>query len=207
MPLHIADADISDDRRVLSLQVYAPTLGWKNVALSTVVYVMPPRDGIQDVILSGTPPSGVALQQIEVFPLSVALPDVEWIKGARVRDQEGRSLLVLRTLERDARPIGSDPTFIESSGLAGDRLLLDVRYGGGCAEHDFQLSWDGAILKSNPPQVVLTLSHDAHGDPCRALLAERLQFDLSALGEPARFLIRVAAEGTEVVAQTPTVTG
>lgn len=59
-----------------------------------------------------------------------------------------------------------------------DSLLLSVQYGGGCAEHTFELV-AGPMLKSLPPKQWLEISHDAHGDNCRALLQTKIQFDLT----------------------------
>jgi hypothetical protein len=53
-----------------------------------------------------------------------------------------------------------------------------VQYGGGCAEHTFELV-AGPMLKSLPPKQLLDVSHDAHGDNCRALLQTKIQFDLT----------------------------
>ena len=62
--------------------------------------------------------------------------------------------------------------------IEGDSLLLSVQYGGGCAEHTFELM-AGPMLKSLPPKQLLEISHDAHGDNCRALLQTKIQFDLT----------------------------
>jgi hypothetical protein len=56
------------------------------------------------------------------------------------------------------------------------------------------------VLKSDPPQVSLVLSHDANGDMCRALLSERLQFDLSTiLDNPNDYVLLVTSGTSEVV--------
>jgi hypothetical protein len=65
--------------------------------------------------------------------------------------------------------------------IAGDELRLEVQYGGGCAPHHFSLLHEGIFLESQPVQARLHLAHDAHGDPCRALIRRSLAFDLTPL--------------------------
>jgi hypothetical protein len=200
--LKVIDADLvrERDRVVIDVLAYAPTLGWKDVTLSRVEYIQPPEDGIQDFVLSGTPPSGVAPTAIETYALSGEMPDAPWVQGARVQDSTGESL-VLRTAVKGSEPVGGDMVAIKSAGRKNpDKLIIDVRYGGGCGRHTFQLAWDGAVLKSDPPQVSLVLSHDANGDMCRALLSERLQFDLSTiLDNPNDYVLLVTSGTSEVV--------
>lgn len=62
--------------------------------------------------------------------------------------------------------------------IEGDSLILSLQYGGGCAEHTFELL-AGPMLKSLPPKQLLEISHDAQGDNCRALLQTKIQFDLT----------------------------
>jgi hypothetical protein len=79
-----------------------------------------------------------------------------------------------------------DPAVIEGARVEGDRLHLEVAHGGGCAEHDFGLHFEPVFLESEPVQSVLRLSHDAHGDPCRAWIGRALVFDLTPLKEAYR---------------------
>lgn len=74
-----------------------------------------------------------------------------------------------------------DPLTILTAVVDGDSIDLRVRYGGGCVEHDFRLLAGRAIMESEPPQADIRLSHDAHGDLCRALITRDLRFDLVPL--------------------------
>lgn len=74
-----------------------------------------------------------------------------------------------------------DPARILEARIEGDLLQLQVQYGGGCREHDFSLLHSGGFMESNPVQTRVTLAHDAHGDPCRALVGAQLRFDLTPL--------------------------
>lgn len=75
----------------------------------------------------------------------------------------------------------SDPAEIVAAEVEGDRLALSLRFGGGCADHDFALIPSGEFREANPVQTTLTLAHDAHGDMCRALLSRELAFDLASV--------------------------
>jgi hypothetical protein len=63
---------------------------------------------------------------------------------------------------------------------SGDDLVVDVQAGGGCAAHRFAVCWNGLAALSDPPQIGLELTHDAH-DPCKALLSFQLRIDTSSL--------------------------
>lgn len=204
--LELLDADLvkKSDTTTLNVVALAPTLGWTDVHLDSLIYVTPPADGIQEVILRGTPPTGIVAQILERFDLSVELPSASWLKGVRIVNQFRDPLLMLIDPVKKQPPVGKDFVAIEAAGLKGDKLILDVRYAGGCLNHSFQLNWDGKFLKSNPAQVVLELSHNANGDSCKALVSQRLQFDLSVIiDDPIQYIIRVSTDVTEVVAHTP----
>lgn len=204
--MKLIDADIVNeaDETALNVIAYAPTLGWKDVSLSNVTYVMPPIDGIQDFILNGKAPTGIALQSIQLFDISAKIPRSDWIQGVRIQNSFGESLLVLRSPVTNKEPIGEDFTFIKSAGLNGDKLIMDISYGGGCRQHTFQLAWNGSVIKTNPPQIILTLSHNGNGDQCEAMLSERLQIDLSVIIErPQDYLLRISNGQTEIIAYSP----
>ncbi|MEE4310664.1 MAG: hypothetical protein V2J62_02235 [candidate division KSB1 bacterium] len=74
-----------------------------------------------------------------------------------------------------------DAAAIDSAAVVADSLILFVAYGGGCKIHQFLLYGSSAILKSNPPQAEIYLSHDADNDLCEAYIHERLSFDLQPL--------------------------
>ncbi|MCF8257501.1 MAG: hypothetical protein K9J06_08115 [Flavobacteriales bacterium] len=67
--------------------------------------------------------------------------------------------------------------------VTGDTLTVGVQHGGGCREHDWQMYFNGAVLKSLPPQAVLQLQHKVKDgpDPCRSIVRETLKFNLSSL--------------------------
>jgi hypothetical protein len=70
---------------------------------------------------------------------------------------------------------------IVSARVEGGVLDVEVRYGGGCAAHDVDaVAWT-EWMESNPVQVGVALTHDAHGDACKALVTRSLHFDLDPL--------------------------
>lgn len=83
-----------------------------------------------------------------------------------------------------------DPVDVEDVSLSGDLLFVKVSYGGGCAEHDFGLSWDESFAESNPTQAWLVLHHDAHDDECLSLVTTTLRFDLTPVKERWREMYR-----------------
>lgn len=88
-------------------------------------------------------------------------------------------ILVSQTGSLDGRP--ADALELTSARVEGGVLTVEVRYGGGCASHDVDaVAWTG-WMESNPVQVGVALTHDAHGDACDALLTRALAFDLEPL--------------------------
>lgn len=121
--------------------------------------------------------SGVAMSEIVHSPAIVVIPD-----GIDPADWP------------------ADPFAIREAAVEGPRLKLSVRFGGGCRPHDFGLVASSLFMESHPVQANLLLTHDAHGDMCRALLYRDLVFDLRPLraayeaaypGSPGPVLLRL----------------
>lgn len=74
-----------------------------------------------------------------------------------------------------------DHAEIVDASISGDLLSVTLNHGGGCTEHSYGLVNAGVFLESLPPQTHVTITHDAHGDNCRALVEKRLEFDLGPL--------------------------
>lgn len=81
--------------------------------------------------------------------------------------------------------IGSAEFEVVGHELDGALLRLDVRYSGGCEEHDFRVCWGGILSPSDPPQIPIEVNHYNHGDSCEALITESLYIDLSELDQVA----------------------
>lgn len=78
----------------------------------------------------------------------------------------------------------SDPFTLMGLRVSGDTLFAQVRYGGGCQEHEFSMHTTGAWMKSMPPQLMLYLDHKANNDNCRALITKEIAFDFSKTKYP-----------------------
>jgi hypothetical protein len=97
-----------------------------------------------------------------------------------------------------------DPATILEAVIFADQLHVAVQFGGGCAEHHFSLLHSGVFRPAAPVETDLQLTHDAHGDPCRAILGRELVFDLTPLKtmylgsrrEPGSILIRLYEPGS-----------
>ncbi len=77
----------------------------------------------------------------------------------------------------------NDAAKITAATLENNMLTLQVSYQGSCQEHTFELHAWTAFLASQPPQAVLHLSHDAHGDTCMKQVEKSLMFDLTPLNK------------------------
>jgi len=76
---------------------------------------------------------------------------------------------------RDGSPVN-----IENVNIDKDIIEIDINYSGGCAEHEFILIGQEAVMKSLPPQRVIKLFHKPVEDDCRELISQKLRFDISA---------------------------
>lgn len=197
MPLSNLDISIENGQCTLHADAVFSTLGWSAQPLILVEMVSEPIDGLQPIQFTAIPPSQpFSAQVIDIQPLELTFPIEGWFRGVTIL-QEGLEPTKLRSLVKEQEPIGDDMAMILGSGIQGnDKLILEVGYGGGCKVHDFQLSWDGQVLKSLPPQIVLTLSHNSNGDTCKALINETLIFDLSSVfGEGHQYKYIVDSQG------------
>lgn len=94
--------------------------------------------------------------------------------------------------------VANDPFDLIDASISGDSLMLSVRYGGGCSEHVFALD-AGPMLKSLPPKQLISVSHNANGDNCRALIQKTIGFDLSSFQGSPRGITIIVLDGTELV--------
>ena len=60
-------------------------------------------------------------------------------------------------------------------------MYIDLTYGGGCKDHEFQLIGSLAIAKSYPPIRGIQLVHKANEDNCRALVRKRLEVNIEEI--------------------------
>ncbi len=94
-----------------------------------------------------------------------------------------------RPIKKKARSANDPINFISAVSIADGCLDLSVQASGGCEEHEMQLTWNGAIMESFPPQVNLVVHYDTRDDPCDSLVTTSERFRLK----------RVQLKGTRTV--------
>lgn len=66
--------------------------------------------------------------------------------------------------------------------IDGAALHLTVVSGGGCRDHSYSLTMTPAsFMESYPVQANLYLRHDAHDDPCDAIVTDSVVFNLTPI--------------------------
>ncbi len=115
----------------------------------------------------------------EVLLLSIGCAR-QAVDASRVVGMDDAPLLVMID-GPEQLPEDRDRASIASMSLSQDKVILEVRFGGGCEEHAFVLHGLPAQRSGERVSADLHLSHDGHGDRCEAWLHERLVFSLSPL--------------------------
>lgn len=77
--------------------------------------------------------------------------------------------------------LDKDLLSITKTRIEKDSLIISVEYSGGCTKHEFKLFIGKWILKSNPPQAEIYISHNSNGDMCEAYISREIKFDLTLL--------------------------
>ena len=80
----------------------------------------------------------------------------------------------------------ADAISIDSVEIDGDTLIANVTHGGGCRTHDYKLVVGTAWMESFPVQAPGRMSHDAHGDQCKALIRRELRISLKPIADVYR---------------------
>lgn len=106
-----------------------------------------------------------------------------------------------------------DMLTVNSASIEKDELLLSVSYSGGCANHFIELYSYTGILKSNPPQMNLVLSHNANKEMCEAYITKSFRFNLNALkeylgkqmGVTGTVILNIAGTDNKPIKQSPVI--
>lgn len=81
----------------------------------------------------------------------------------------------------------TDPINVLAVKIEGDCLHLTLQYGGGCQEHDLDLVLMLPECATPPlPPPDFRISHNAHGDVCKALITKEYSFDISGIREKGK---------------------
>ena len=77
-----------------------------------------------------------------------------------------------------------DAYTINNAYIEQDILWLEVSYGGGCREHQFELLFNNAYLElesDRGTEIFLNLNHNGNGDVCRSIVRQNLRFNLKLI--------------------------
>ena len=107
--------------------------------------------------------------------------DKESTPNEVMQEESKLEVLPLRIDGSITAPEKNDPFEIISKKIEGDKLIMEVQYGGGCELHTFELLSNGAYMKSLPMKLNLWLTHNGRGDGCRAMLTNTITFDISSI--------------------------
>ena len=105
-------------------------------------------------------------------------------------EDTGDCQAILDQLDRLASVLPENNFEVIGGRMQGDCLLIKVRYGGGCKDHDFLMS-HVSLPHFSAYSGVLMLSHNSDGDLCKALITETVSFDLTSLQDPEQDMIRL----------------
>jgi hypothetical protein len=108
---------------------------------------------------------------------SVAQESASYLKECTLKEATKGFPILVGTNDSCA----ADPLTVTGVSVAVNTLTIEVGYSGGCEEHSIDLYTDKLLLESDPPQINLWLSHNAHGDMCEAYISQSLRFDLTSL--------------------------
>ena len=67
--------------------------------------------------------------------------------------------------------------------IQNDFLNLTVQYYGGCTEHEVNIYILKGILKTNPPQFELFISHNGNNDLCESIITKVIKINIFELKE------------------------
>jgi len=84
----------------------------------------------------------------------------------------------------------SDPFKILHAKIEDDCLEITLSYGGGCKVHEFIMTYT-KLPQFGIYSGTLTLSHNAHGDLCEALITDKIRYDLTPLQEAGSDMVRL----------------
>lgn len=126
-------------------------------------------------------------------------PVKEELELTETHPRDSAQLLDIKISEsNDMKNMGDSYTILDAS-IIDNQLWMEVSYGGGCREHQFELLFNNAYLESEDeygepkPYVQLTLKHNGNGDACRSIVREKIRFNLKSLQDKglSQFQIRI----------------
>lgn len=183
MTVFIQQVDLTEDSRVLVSGHLART--HLVASLAPRVYIHPPQDGVWDYDLDVNPTAPFGGCMLMPFCAYAEAPVATNVNGIRIWFSQGGSLksTTLLKAKRVSAYSSAQKNGLWITGGAyihdSRRLVLDIRYSGGCFPHAFALEWDGTVEESVPSRYTMQIFDLSKYDPCKAFIDEQLLFDLN----------------------------
>lgn len=190
--LTVAFADVEDSRCPRGAVCVWEGEGTAELRLRT-------RDGrtavVRPTVRPGSDPARYAWLTAYAFGLRITLlelnpyPELDRPRDrsryrARLRFERVGDPAPCLDVEFDRNPSGrcADPLWLDEVSIENGRLVVASHFGGGCGEHGFSLIAQQGFAKTNPPTIDCWFVHCNVDDPCEAIVADTVCFDLRRIG-------------------------
>lgn len=186
----ITDANIEmigQNQVKITASVGIPNLCYEFAGATWVTHKNLPQDGLQEIIVDVSRIRGTenkyCLQQYRTQNFVISNNVEDWFRGVHFKSADGTSLQkLLFAIDEGPDLPDTSSFFVGGMNALNDILFVEVRYGGGCREHQFQLRYES--YDPDNKLLYFVLSHEDNGDMCKALLSETLMFDYSGVPAP-----------------------
>lgn len=122
----------------------------------------------------------------------------------KATDAESNMVVFCESMTYNSQPvnnISTDYYTIDTLFIVDNCLNIWVSYGGGCGDADFTLYYTNRVMESMPPKTSLLLQL-TDNDPCRAIVRQKLFYNLSFFEEYANrdgILLKLSGKGESVL--------
>tara|TARA_R110002050_G_scaffold220557_1_gene356397 strand:- start:5408 stop:5905 length:498 start_codon:yes stop_codon:yes gene_type:complete len=130
---------------------------------------------------------------------------VEELELTETHPRDSSELLEINVSESNDMRNRGDSYNILAANIIKDELWIDVSYGGGCKEHQFDLMFNNAYIEKESktgeifPRIQLTLKHHANGDACRSIVREKIRFNLKGVQDKGLHEFQILLVGWEQI--------
>ena len=133
-----------------------------------------------------------------IFLIIIIFTSCKTSKGVSSAD-DVKEIIPALIVQENYKPAKDNSLFnIGKVEVNKDLLKIYLQYSGGCKEHDFKLYTNKNYSKSKPPQLTLSIEHNANDDLCKSIVSDTLLFDISNAkypGKDKRYTIKLILEG------------
>lgn len=133
------------------------------------------------------------MKYLTLILIMLVLPVISSCKTKKVKRQNPADAPKELVVDKEFQFTEVKTVSIIAAEIEGDVITLTLNYHGGKGMHDFDLFFNGIIMKSMPPQVNLFLKHSHTQENCEKLITETVSFDIKKLqmGETGTVIIRL----------------